>query len=470
MGNEHRRGVPWVRWIFYIGVVGIGLALGWQWAAKRIDRSAQECLDDYKAGAAAHATAVSRSLAVLRCVEERNGLVARLQYRRDSALITQLLAPPPERYIGEWASTERGCIVRYVFRKKGDFVATPWSCADRTEARDGSWGVAGDRMVMLWRSGRAWLPEERKIATNTPAEFTLVDIAGTVSKFTRSFPLRKKDEWPGLEPQSLGGEDPQHLGVRTDGIYVSESHSDGRPYCSYLRFSDDGRVIGMATTVCDSTKQQGIFFGFSFDQKRHIIAKGHLVSVGRRLAFDLDSKENRVAYRGEVLDGNLRLESHASNGFREELSFSFVPIESFPKIIVSSRESSPYHVELVGRLPTGEVVTLKLDEDLNGVSERAPFRHCIYTHDEMACADSPDGEIVTRYRAENPAGRMMQAYYLFNEIYPKDKAGALGVELGPVTHYLLCEYGCTAEAPSMLVKAYIRILPPEGGSSPSPTQ
>lgn len=469
MGNDRRHGVPWLRWGFYIGVVGIGLALGWQWAAKRIDRSAQECLDDQKAGAAAHATALSRSRAVLRCVEERNGPLARLRHRKDSALLAELLAPPPERYTGEWASTKGGCTVRYVLRKQGDFVATPWSCADRTEARDGSWGVVGDRMVMLWRSGRAWLPEARKFATDTPAEFTLVNGGGAVSKFARSFPLRPRDIWPGLEPQSLGGDDPQRYGVRTDGVYVSESQSAGRSYCSYLRFGGDGRVIGVET-VCDRTKLRDILVWFSFDRKRRTISKGHLVAAGRRLAFDLDSKENRVTHRGEVLDGQLRLELHASNGFRAERNFAFVPVESFPEPVVNPQEPSPYRVELMGKLPSGEVVTIKLDEDLNGVSERAPFMHCIYSHDEMACAHSPDGEIVTRFRAENPAGRTMPAYYLFHEIYPKDKARALGAELGPVPHYLMCSYGCTAEVPSMLVKTYLLISPPEGGISPSPVQ
>lgn len=188
------RGSKAFRWILRVIGWSVGIALIFPLyragsAFKSIEVM-QQCMDqtqDKPGARGEHSNGLFQTQRLSLCMFLNSNY---LESRRLEPALRDVMAlgPPACEHVGIWKSARRRSVYRITLRDDNTFSGEPVS--DVGAMRDsgdasGYWGENENRMVWIYDTGLVWPPDINRIESQSPDKFTLIEVNGERSEFTR---------------------------------------------------------------------------------------------------------------------------------------------------------------------------------------------------------------------------------------------------------------------------------------------
>ena len=129
-------------------------------------------------------SALQNTQALLACMQNENSFLENWLLRETIKSI-QSLPNAPCKYVGVWESVRPQCRYTVTLKENSEFTATPILCNLSMSAYDGTWGVYDKKMVWLDSHKFIWPIDINPIEAEDQNSFSLVEVNGTHTQFTR---------------------------------------------------------------------------------------------------------------------------------------------------------------------------------------------------------------------------------------------------------------------------------------------
>lgn len=206
-----QRAVKAVRIVFLLAILVWAITA---YAKYRLAKENVEC-EEWGAGNQVSAAPMARAKARMECVQNHAGIVEKLYYHPTFDMMNSL-PNAPCKYVGVWTRTAPGNVFKYVLDDAGNFTATQMDGRDTGQSRYiGSWGYWKGNLVWFTEGHETWPMDADPIQTEDADHFTLRELDGSQSQFTRLDSVESK----------LCGT----TGVRPDPLFVAENTDAATP-------------------------------------------------------------------------------------------------------------------------------------------------------------------------------------------------------------------------------------------------